>query len=174
MSNGIKRFKSFVNALYGQTHDIEIATVKGRNTDMANPFLNAIGTRFIEGAIVAYIVIYFVVCERLECHVGDHRETRLAIYRGQRDTSDYLMRPSAQLAKHGMRLGSVMRLAHNMSAQHDNGVSRNVQLVRSYRQAIRCRLLLRYVLCYARSGQIVGITLINTINDPNVERNVET
>ena len=40
MSNGIKRFKCFVNALYGQTHDIEIATVKGCDTDMANRYLD--------------------------------------------------------------------------------------------------------------------------------------
>ena len=95
MSNGIKRFKCFVNALYGQSHHIEITAVERCDTYMTNPFLNAVGTRFVEGAIVADIVIYFVVCERLECHVGDYRETRLAICRGQRDTGDYLMRPSA-------------------------------------------------------------------------------
>ena len=64
--------EGFVDALDGQSHDVEVAAVELRDADIAYPLLDAVGAGFIEGTVMGDIIVDFVVRERLEGDVGEY------------------------------------------------------------------------------------------------------
>ena len=68
----LKRAEGFVDALDGETHDVEVAAMKGSDTNIAYPLLDTVGAGLIEGTVMGDIIVDFVVRERLEGDVGEY------------------------------------------------------------------------------------------------------
>ncbi len=68
----LERAEGFVDALDGETHDVEVAAVELRHADIAYPLLDAVGAGFVEGTVMGYVIVDFVVRERLEGDVGKY------------------------------------------------------------------------------------------------------
>lgn len=66
-----------IDALHRQTHNIIVAAVKARNTDISYPLLNAIGSSLVEGVVGFYIMTYLIIGELLEGDIGGDRERAL-------------------------------------------------------------------------------------------------
>ena len=59
-----------VNEVDGEAHDIEIRTADGGAADIAYPFLDAVGTGFVERLIAVYIIADLFVGQFFERHIG--------------------------------------------------------------------------------------------------------
>ena len=66
-----------IDALHRQAHNIIIAAIEARNTDISYPLLNAIGSSLVEGVVGFYIMMYLIIGEQLEGDIGGDRERAL-------------------------------------------------------------------------------------------------
>lgn len=57
-------FQFCVETLYGQSHDIVIASFDVAHGDEAYPFLYAIGTGFVERQVTVDVIVYLLIVER--------------------------------------------------------------------------------------------------------------
>lgn len=87
-----------IDALYGQPHHIEITALQRCDTDIAYPFLNAIGPGLVEGLVAVYVVADFLLRKGFEGDMAGHLERMLAVASGETNAGDDLMPLSAQFA----------------------------------------------------------------------------
>ena len=80
-----------IEALHRQAHNIVERTMYALNPNIAYPLLHAIGSGFVKGAVAADVVVYFLVGELGESHIGAAREGNLLVYGRQTDAGVDLM-----------------------------------------------------------------------------------
>lgn len=74
--------------MYRQPHHVVIAAFESGHADVAYPFLYAVCSGFVEGAVRLHVVIDFIVTEGGESDFGGDGEGDLFLQRGERDTGD--------------------------------------------------------------------------------------
>ena len=60
--------KLLIDSLNGKSHYVEVASFEPSNSDISNPFLNAVCSSFVEGFILIYIIVNFRIAEFFERH----------------------------------------------------------------------------------------------------------
>ena len=62
-----------INPLDWKPHHIEVTTFQSRNSNIPNPFLNAVSSCFVKRFVVVYIIIDFFVSQFSECDICTNR-----------------------------------------------------------------------------------------------------
>ena len=155
-----------IDALYGQAHDVVVATIKTSTTDIANPLLYAVGASLVEGMVVADVVGYFIVTELLERHFRGDAEKALLLTRGQANAGGDVVDSAAKLSQHAVGISFIKRLTHDLVVADDNGVGGDEELVVSHCRTIGVCLLMGYVGGNVSNREIVRIALVNTTKNP--------
>ena len=145
-----------IDALHRQPHNIIIAAIEARNTDISYPLLNAIGSSLVEGVVGFYIMTYLIIGELLEGDIGGDRERTLLARCEQTDTCSDLMGATANGAEHTNGIGLVLRFAKDIIAYDNNSVGCDDKFIGLERRFIGSCLLLGDVLGYLAGGQRSG------------------
>jgi hypothetical protein len=145
-----------IDALHRQPHNIIIAAIEARNTDISYPLLNAIGSSLVEGVVGFYIMMYLIIGEQLEGDIGGDRERALLALSEQAHACGYLMGTAANLAEHTHGIGLILRLAKDIIANDNNSVGCDDKLVGLERRFIGSCLLFGDILgnirCWNEAG----------------------
>ena len=144
--------------MYRQSHHVVIAAFESGHADVAYPFLYAVCSGFVEGAVRLHVVIDFIVTEGGESDFGGDGEGDLFLQRGERDTGDDGVGFSRQGLQHGFGIGYIARLAVYFPIEPDDGVGSNKERIIFHEAAIGGCFFLRDVEgnLFARKGVGVG------------------
>ena len=138
----------FVDALDGEAHDVEVATVKGGDSDVADPLLDAIGTCFVEGLVSVYVITDLVVGEGLEGYVGLDAEGTLAFTGHEADASDDLVGTATEQVEHAKGIIGIDGFAQHLVVTDDYRVGSDDQIIGCHELLISGCFLTGDILCY--------------------------
>ena len=171
MSNCLNVYlsKRLINALDRKPHHVIVAAIQSCDPDIADPFLDAISTRLVEGLVVGDIIVDFFVGELLEGHVGRNSEASFLCGCEHTDSRGYLMRASADLTEHAAGIGLVDGLTQNLITHNHHRIGRNHQFVVGHRITIGSSLLACDILSHLRHREVGRIALVDTIQHPHLE-----
>ena len=72
-------FQFIIYPLYRQPHNIKVAALKTSDADVADPFLNAVGTSFVEWLVFVDVIVNLLVSKLAEGDVGANGEVFLLV-----------------------------------------------------------------------------------------------
>ena len=97
-----------VNALYRKPHHIVVTSLQSRASDIAYPFLDAIGSCLVERLVFRHVIFDFLFRERLEGYLCSHGELVLLLDGGQTDTRDDMVGLATQHAEHPLGIFRIL------------------------------------------------------------------
>ena len=102
-----------IDALYGKPHDIEITALQSGASDIADPFLNAVGSCLVEWLVMRDVITDFCITELLERHLGNDREMALLAAGGQAYACYHMVGLAAQHPEHANGILFILRFSEN-------------------------------------------------------------
>ena len=133
----------FVHPVYRQPHDGVEGAFDGSDADVADPFLDAVGSCLVVGTVFLYVIGYFLIAERLEMHGGGVAEGDFTLQVTDGHGGDDLVALSRKVFQHSCCFLPAVRLAHDFVFAKDKGVGGNQNLVFGERSVKAVGLALR-------------------------------
>lgn len=105
-----------------EAHDVVEAAVDAFDSGCADPFLNAVGSGFVEWLVTVYVVGDFVGREGCKFDFGDCAECCGRCRGADGHAGDHLLCTSLELRQHSAGIGSVGGFAEDFAVDDDDGV----------------------------------------------------
>ena len=149
--------------MYGQAHDVEVGALEPGDADVAYPFLDAVGSGFVQGVVVVYVVFYLLLGEGGEGDVTGAGEAVCEACGGEGDACYDLMGAAGEAGEHlaGFFLGT--GFAQNLAVQTDDGVCGDEQF--GVCEGVGAGFLLADVLGYFGGRQVGRVGFIYSGDD---------
>lgn len=149
-----------IDAVDRETHDIEVTADHILYTDIADILLYAVGTRFIQGAVLIDIVVDLCVGERAESYIGAIDKRLLLRSGGEGNARIDLVGVSAEAVEHAFGIVEVVRFAEHLPMEPHDGVGGDEQVIGLEMWGIRLRFLAGYIERYVARLQVSGELLV--------------
>ena len=162
----------FVDALYGEAHDIVVTAVKTCDADVAYPFLDAVGASLVEGLIVGDVIVDLVIGEGFEGDIGSDGKAAFRLTAEHTDTGSDLMGTSADEPQHPCGICLIGGFTKNLVAHDDHSIGCNHEFVVGKGGTIGIGFLTSNVKGHLRHRQIVRITLVDILQHPNRNQSI--
>ena len=124
------------------------------NTNIAYPFLDAIGASLVEGFVVSDIIVNLLIIEYLKSNVCRDVESMLLSRCQQTYPRRDLMRLPTEQTKHTYGVSLIHRFAEDFVTHDNNSIRCNHEFIVPHRLLIGICLFLCNIACHLADGQI--------------------
>ena len=186
----LHRLKFFVDALHRKSHDIEVTPLESRTADVPDPFLDAVGSCLVKRLVMVNVILDFLIRKDLEGHLGCHGKLALSFTGRQAYTRHHMMRLAAQHLEHANGIFRITGFPKNdpstflvvllLGGRCDDhcvggqNQKRGFLSIRRKQGAVGLRLFVGDVLSCIVRVERSGIAFVDTLNDLDFERQVQT